>query len=215
MEENTICPLCYDKNSSYYNSDKFRSYYKCSRCNLIFVHYSQFISAEAEHERYDCHKNNPNDTDYRSYLTRIFQPIDRLIRRKSLGLDFGCGPGPTLSLIFEENGHKVELFDYFYAKNDNVFKKKYDFITATEVLEHLHHPIDEILRLWDCLKPGGIFGIMTGLTTTKEAFTNWHYIRDLTHVCFFSVKTFEYLGDLLNADIIFPSKNIVLFRKNL
>ena len=42
--------------------------------------------------------------------------------------------------MFEEMGHTVALYDYFYANDPFVLHHLYDFITATEVVEHLHNP---------------------------------------------------------------------------
>ena len=93
-------------------------------------------------------------------------------------------------------------------------KKKYDFITATEVFEHLRNPIETIELLWQRLKPGGIFGIMTKLVIDKEAFSTWHYITDRTHICFFSVKTFKWLANKLEAKIEFIGNDVIILYKN-
>lgn len=57
--------------------------------------------------------------------------------------------------MFEEAGHEMAIFDKFYAPDSKVFRKRYDFITATEVLEHLKKPKVELNRLWALLPPGG------------------------------------------------------------
>ena len=49
----------------------------------------------------------------------------------------------------------MEIFDPFYAPDSKVLEQQYDFITTTEVLEHLHHPRSELDQLWSCLKPRG------------------------------------------------------------
>jgi hypothetical protein len=213
MKINFNCPLCNSINVSLFYTDKNRDYYSCTECNLIFVAPTQYISRKNEKARYDLHRNNPNDLNYRNFLNKIFLPMHNQIPKNSLGLDFGSGPGPTLSLMFQEAGHKVELFDHFYLNNTEVFRQKYDFITATEVIEHLHKPLEEIKKLWKCLKISGLLGIMTCLTPNKNLFPNWYYIRDLTHVCFFSMETFNWLASNLNAQIIFLDKDIVIFKK--
>ncbi len=131
----------------------------------------------------------------------------------SRGLDFGSGPGPTLSVMFEEVGHSVEIYDHFYARDPCVLEKKYDFITATEVVEHLHNPRKELDRLWACLKPGGILGVMTKLVLDHEAFARWHYKNDPTHICFFSRSTFEWLAAQWLAELTFANKDVILFYK--
>jgi len=182
---------------------------------LVFVPSEYFLSADDEKARYDLHQNSPDDSEYRRFLGRLFCPLQECLAPGSFGLDFGSGPGPTLSVMFEEAGHSMKTYDYFYAKNPSVLEKDYDFITATEVVEHLHNPGVDLGKLWKNLKPGGWFGLMTKLVfdNNKEAFTRWHYKDDPTHVCFFSRLTFEWLGDHWHAELIFPDKDVILLKK--
>ncbi len=129
------------------------------------------------------------------------------------GLDFGCGPGPTLSLMFQAHGHTVDIYDKFYARNPEVFQREYDFVTATEVVEHLKNPQHELQRLYRLVKQGGTLGIMTKLATDKSAFENWHYKRDPTHICFFSKPTFEWLGKTWQSEIEFIGADVILIHK--
>jgi len=193
--------------------DSHRDYFRCQICNLVFVPSAQFLSAEDEKARYDLHQNSPDDQDYRRFLSRIFIPMQELLAPGSRGLDFGSGPGPTLSKMFEEVGHSMAIYDHFYARNSSVLEKQYDFITATEVVEHLHNPKKELDRLWACLKPGARLGIMTKLALDREAFARWHYKNDPTHVCFFSRLTFEWLAAQWQAELTFADKDVILFHK--
>jgi hypothetical protein len=131
----------------------------------------------------------------------------------SHGLDFGSGPGPTLSIMFEEAGHTMSLYDYYYARQPAALNREYDFITATEVVEHLHHPGKELDRLWKCLKPGGYMGIMTKLYPQCETFAEWPYKNDLTHVCYFSHLTFEWLAVHWQAEATLIDDGVIIFRK--
>ena len=132
----------------------------------------------------------------------------------SQGLDFGSGPGPTLSLMFEEAGHTVALYDYFYANDTSALELQYDFITASEVVEHLHQPKHALDRLWSILKPGGTLGIMTKRVLNREAFAKWHYKNDLTHVCFFSEATFHWLAEQWQAELTIEGNDVVLLKKS-
>ncbi len=95
-----------------------------------------------------------------------------------------------------------------------LLQQQYDFIVASEVVEHLHYPRQELDRLWSCLKPNGLLGIMTKRVIDQEAFSRWHYKSDPTHVCFFSTETFRWLADHWRATLTFPDKDVVLFTKN-
>ena len=207
------CPLCQSVHTEFFLKDKFRSYFQCNTCCLVFVPTSQRLSSEEEKSRYDLHQNIPDDPNYRKFLSRIFNPIQKLIAPKSKGLDFGSGPGPTLSLMFEEAGHIMSIYDHFFANNSSIFKEKYDFITTSEVFEHLFEPRKELDRLWDCLRPSGYLGIMTNLLTNKEEFGKWYYKNDDTHICFYSKFTFRWLAEELQAKVTFFGKDVIILQK--
>jgi len=209
-----ICPLCGSDESSAYHQDKTRSYRLCNCCNLVFVPPEHHLSPIEEKANYDLHDNQPDDPGYRNFLGRLFEPLAERIPVGAKGLDFGCGPGPTLSVMFKEAGHDVALYDAFYQADEAVFDDRYDFITLSEVAEHLSQPGPELERLWNCLKPGGWMGIMTKRVIDQEAFARWHYITDPTHVCFFSDRTFQWLAERWSAaDMVFVGKDVVLFNR--
>ena len=212
---NQNCPLCKITDISKFYQDRYRKYFRCRECNLVFVPSENFLSVEEEKARYDFHQNSPDDQRYRQFLNRIFVPMQEFLEPESHGLDFGSGPGPTLSVMFEDAGHSMFIYDYFYARDLSVLERQYDFITATEVLEHLRSPKKELDRLWTCLKPGGKLGIMTKLLSVSEIFARWHYKNDLTHVCFFSRSTFEWLASQWKAELIFTDKDVMIFHKKV
>lgn len=209
----TPCPLCECSQSGLFYEGKKRLYLRCEECALIFVPPIYFLSSQAEKAEYDLHENSPLDIGYRRFLSRLFDPLNERITPNSFGLDFGCGPGPTLSVMFEEAGHQVAIYDPFYAKTPTVFDHTYDFITATEVVEHFHAPRHEIDRLWSRLRLGGFLGIMTKLALDQAAFAAWHYKADPTHVCFFSQQTFEWVADWLGAELTLIGDDVILLRK--
>ncbi len=207
------CPLCGGKRTDVYLTDKARQYDICRDCALVFVPARFHPGAAAEKARYDSHNNHPDDPGYRKFLNRLFAPLCERLPEAACGLDFGCGPGPALAAMFREKGFSIDLHDKFYAANPAVFSRTYDFITATEVLEHLQQPGLELARLFEMLKDGGMLGVMTKLAKDRRAFENWHYKRDPTHICFFSVPTFEWLADAWQARIEFVAKDAVLIHK--
>lgn len=210
---NLRCPLCRENANEQYYRDQRRHYIKCHHCQLVFVPPEYFLSEANEKLAYDHHQNSPSDPDYRRFLNRLFFPLQARLTSKSHGLDFGSGPGPTLSVMFEEIGHTVTLYDHFYAHNPTVLQQPYDFITATEVVEHLHDPATILAQLWTLLKPGGYLGLMTKLVRDQNAFTTWHYKNDLTHVCFFSKETFEWLADQWHAELELFHSDVMVFHK--
>jgi 2-polyprenyl-3-methyl-5-hydroxy-6-metoxy-1,4-benzoquinol methylase len=196
-----------------YHRDRRRDYRQCADCALVYVPATQRLDAAAEKAEYDLHDNDPQDAGYRRFLSRLAEPLLARLKPARQGLDFGCGPGPTLSLMLAEAGHRVDHYDAFYADDRAVFGRRYDFITATEVVEHLHAPGEELQRLWDMLKPGGVLGLMTKLVIDAEAFAAWHYKNDRTHVCFFSRATFAWLAQRLGARLEIIGKDVILLSK--
>jgi hypothetical protein len=211
--ENIACPLCQANNVSEFSADKRRNYLSCRVCGLVFVPPSQLLSAADEKKRYDLHQNSSEDAGYRRFLGCLFTPLNQRLVPGSSGLDFGSGPVPTLSRMFEKAGHAVTIFDHYYEHAPSALERQYDFITATEVVEHLREPRKELERLWACLKCGGWLGIMTKSAVGRIAFSSWHYKNDLTHICFFSRATFAWLAAAWSADLTFPDEDVVLFRK--
>ena len=190
-----------------------REYWRCRNCDLTYVPAKFHLSAIAEKSEYDLHQNLPNDAGYRKFLGRLATPVLDRLPASSDGLDFGCGPGPTLSQMFEEAGHRMTVFDPFYANERSVLERQYQFVTATEVVEHFRQPDVSLDQMWNCVEPGGVLGIMTKQALGKQEFANWHYKNDLTHVSFFSRKTFEWIADRWKAKAEFTGTDVVLLRK--
>ncbi len=208
-----LCPLCAGRRISDYHRDQRRPYLKCLDCAIVYVDALFHLSPEDEKAQYDLHENDPDDPGYRRFLSRLTKPLLDLLPQYSEGLDFGCGPGPCLSVMLEQQGHSVQLYDLYYANNPALLENRYDFITATEVVEHLAQPGADLNRLWSLLKPGGVLGIMTKLTDDLKSFASWHYKTDPTHISFFSRESFEYLGAEWGATPEIIGADVIIFRK--
>ncbi len=207
------CPLCSSKQTQLYYTDDTRQYHACSACGFIFVPSVFHLSEVEQKTRYDLHNNDPNDADYRGFLSQVAEPLLERIPKESEGLDFGCGPGPTLSIMLEEQGCKVDLFDKFFAQNNEVFSRKYDFITATEVLEHLSQPAFELNRLYNMLNSGGVLGVMTEMLSDNTSFADWYYKNDPTHIGFFNRTSLQRLARTWCAEVEILSSRVVLITK--
>jgi SAM-dependent methyltransferase len=207
------CRLCGAERAALFWQDQRRDYYRCRRCELVFVPPLQYLSPADELAEYDLHRNDPGDSRYRRFLERLYEPLQARLLPHSRGLDFGCGPGPTLSVMFTEAGHRMAQYDCFYAPDRSVLQCCYDFVTATEVVEHLHRPGEELQSLWALLRPAGYFGVMTKLVLGREAFSRWHYKNDPTHVSFFSRPTFQWLAGKWGAGIEFIGQDVIILVK--
>jgi len=208
------CPLCSSKKTQLYYTDDTRQYHACSACEFIFVPSVFHLNESEEKARYVLHRNDPNDVNYRRFLSQVAEPLFQRLPKEAEGLDFGCGPGPTLSIMLKEQGYKVDLFDKFFAKNDKVFNRQYDFITATEVLEHLSHPLRELNRLYSMLNPGGILGVMTEMVPNNTSFSDWYYKNDPSHIGFYNRTSLQQLTGTWCAKVEILSSRVALITKN-
>ena len=210
-----VCPLCGKEGGhELFFEDKFRPYYRCSRCRLIFVPSLWQVSAEREKARYDQHNNDPADRRYRDFLGRIIPFMEEFLSpRCRKGLDFGCGPGPVLAEMLEEKGFSMETYDLYYRNDPSVLKDgAYDFVTATEVIEHLADPGGMVERLLSLIRPGGILALMTRFYGEETDFKTWFYKDDETHISFFSRETFLWLGEARGWEVSFRDKDMVIIK---
>lgn len=150
-------------------------------------------------------------------------------------LDFGCGKFTSFSKILEINFNKSKLnhkivdtnnYDFYYHKNETLLSNtNYNLITSFEVFEHLRNPINELNKIVAILEYDGFLVIETQLLDNiseykfnnsielidveklKNSFGNWWYKNDITHINFYSNRTFEVLANKLNLKII-PIKEI-------
>lgn len=213
MKIKNCCPLCLGNRVSFFSKDQNRDYYRCFDCKLVFVLSEDFLSAKDEKKKYDHHQNSIENSGYCHFLDRLLIPMQSYLKSGAMGLDFGSGPGPTLSILMEQRGYDISIYDYFYENNPKVFEQKYDFITSTEVIEHLHDLRSELDRLWQHLKINGVLGLMSAFIPENEPFNRWYYIRDLTHVRFFSRESFRWLAQNWGAEVIFPQDGVAIFLK--
>ncbi len=213
MTRETHCPLCAAEDPSPYTRDRCRPYLYCGHCGLVFVPADYYLDRDAERAEYELHRNDPADPAYRGFLSRLAEPLTRRLAPGSGGLDFGCGPGPALAEMLRESGFRVALYDSFFAPDAAVLDAQYDFVCATEVVEHLHHPGRELDRLWSLLRSGGWLGIMTKLVRDREAFDGWHYKNDPTHVCFFSERTWHWWATRYDARLERIGADVILLQR--
>lgn len=171
------------------------------------------LSKSQERAVYELHNNHVDDPGYRRFLAKLTRPLLEYVEPGARGLDFGCGPGPALARMLEEAGLEMALYDPFFHPDAEVLKRQYDFITCTEVVEHLHQPSEVFRTLDSLLRPGGWLGIMTCFQTDDARFDNWHYRRDPTHVVFYREQTFHCLAEQHGWYLEIPTKDVVLLRK--
>ncbi|WP_040393923.1 class I SAM-dependent methyltransferase [Catenovulum agarivorans] len=215
--ENCSCPLCCSLDTHFYHQDKLRSYLQCSHCKLVFVPQQFHLSAQAEKAEYDKHDNSYADQGYQRFLSRTWTPLKTRLKRQFTeaiqGLDFGCGEGAVLSKMAQADGFNMRNYDLYYFPQTEVLQQKYQFISATEVIEHIADAHNVWLLLDRLLDQKGVLAVMTKRVLRAQAFANWHYKNDLTHVCFYSEFTFAYLASKFNWTFEIIDKDVVFLIK--
>ena len=204
------CLLCHT-DSNPFELDTFM----CPECHLVFKNPGTFNSTEKDIERYSTHNNDSTDQGYLDFLGRFVTPLKPFLPRKFNALDFGCGPGPTLSLLLEEVGGTVENYDpLFFPDGHLLIPESYDLVTSTEVVEHFKTPRRDWETLIDLAKDNGVIAIMTLFYSPEIDFKKWWYKNDHTHIVFYQQKTLEYIANEFNLEILYnDNKSIIIFKK--
>lgn len=207
------CLLCRSGNT-YELPHGDKTYYRCRECRLVFLDPHFHLDPAAEKAYYDRNGINVDDPGYRSFLSRSFSEVLKRVEPPARGLDFGCGPETVLVAMAREAGYAMDVYDKFYADDRDVLNGTYDFITCTEVAEHLSDPADEMDLLWSLVKPGGLLVIQTKRVLDDERFKAWFYRNYPTHITFFSQVSFEWLAGKWGTDVFFPHDDVAVFIKH-
>lgn len=196
-----VCPLCGAAGPFASVADvRKRRHRVCGRCALIFVEQAFLPSPAAEKERYATHRNGPEDVGYVSFLRQAIVPARPHLDPGMRGLDYGCGHTPTLFRLLAAEGLRCENYDpYFFPEwPDGTF----DFLFATEVVEHFFRPAAEWPRMLSLLKPGGILTVMTAPWVDLESFRTWGYASDETHVVFYRRETLDWIVEQFGLEAL-------------
>lgn len=205
------CPLCSGTSLKAFHRDRTRDYLRCQDCWLVFVPTEQHLTLSAEKAVYDLHQNDIDDPGYRRFLSRLAEPLLQQLNPSSLGLDYGCGPGPLLAKMLQQHGHRVDVYDPIYASDQGFRQRRYDFISCTEVVEHFRQPAEEFATLFGLLHNQGILALMTKLVIDVEAFAKWHYKNDPTHISYFSPATLQWLAEHYRRQLSIIGRDVILF----
>lgn len=213
LKDTMSCTLCGgDALEQICPDNDHRCYYHCQTCQLIFADPFYFPSREHEISRYLEHNNGIDEPGYVAFLERIISPALSFIQPGAVGLDYGCGPVPTLSKIVNRK-QEVTCYDYDPMFDFDHPREVYDFIFATECFEHFHHPHTELEKILDLLRPGGHLFLMTERWESIKRFHNWYYKRDPTHVSFYHRDTFNYITEAYGLTELCSDRNRIMILK--
>lgn len=207
------CPLCEQSVVDPPFPANKCEYARCSVCDLVFILPHYRLALEEEYANYLQHENDPQDERYRAFLRRLTDAITPYLPLGAKGLDYGAGPGPTISILLGEQGYDVRNYDPFFQPDEDALRDRYDFIVCSETAEHFYSPAREFARLDEMLKPGGLLGIMTGILYETIDFAKWRYAREEAHVSFYSEKTLDWIAGRFGWRVSAPRENVALFFK--
>jgi hypothetical protein len=176
------------------------------------------VSKEEELHVYNSHQNSIDDPRYVKYFVSFLEAaVFDFTSPGKEGLDFGSGPSPVLAKILATHyNYNMDIYDPFYAKEKAYVGKKYDLITATEVIEHISDPLMYFRLFFELMKDDSVLAIMTLFhQNDRERFLNWHYIRDRTHVSFYTPKTIEYAAKKTGLKVIYTDNARYIALKKL
>jgi 2-polyprenyl-3-methyl-5-hydroxy-6-metoxy-1,4-benzoquinol methylase len=180
----------------------------------VFLEPTSHVTATEELAQYSLHQNNPKDLNYRKFLAPAYAAVVRNLSAQSKGIDFGCGPGPTLSVMLEETGFKVQNFDKYFYPDRSVLGEVYDFVTCTEVIEHVQDLEVFILQLLTLLRSGGLLVLMTRILQDDVEFKSWHYRIDPTHISFLRPRTVEVMCERYGLTLLELTGQLIVLRKS-
>lgn len=165
----------------------------------------------AEVVRYQEHNNEADDPGYEAFLRKLGDPMLERLPIGARGLDFGCGPTPVLARVLTGAGRPCAAYDPLFLPDEALLDRVYDFVTATEVLEHLHDPAAVFDRFARLLARGGHLGVMTRFYGHEAPFDRWWYRRDPTHVCFFVEDTMRWIAADRGWTVEIPRPHVAIF----
>ena len=188
------CILCSGSTVLFFQDASTRKkYLKCDLCDLVFMLPTDRLSFPEEKQRYLTHKNSFEDVEYSKYIMPIFEFVLKNMSRQSKGLDYGCGSVPMITHLLNQQGFELSTYDPFFKNEPRALEQFYDYVVSIEVIEHFHYPANEFAQFFKLLKKFGFVAMMSSPLDKKIDFGRWHYRRDLTHVCFYSEKTFQWI----------------------
>ncbi len=210
-----LCPLCQSHDlKPLQHRDVPGDLFHCQICDLIFKEAQTYLPWSEQKTRYDQHRNDIENPGYVQFFEQLLGPLRQHLRPNISALDWGSGPGeaPVLAQLLAREALKVDLFDPIYQPNLSS-SSVYDLITSTEVLEHFQTPRASLREILFHLKPQGVFAGLTQFHQGPEKFGTWWYVKDPTHVVFYSEKTFQWIADFFSLEILTLQNPVFIFRK--
>ena len=161
-------------------------YYQCEACNFLFT---PALDADDHTEIYDETYWNTQDPDWYGRVGETFRLValaNELLQARLENLeilDFGCGIGGFIDMSHRSFGLNVWGTDIIppkvgkdYFLPQPITSKKFDVITACEVIEHLPDPRATFNTIRGLLKSPGVFAFQTAQWDPNALGRDWWYL---------------------------------------
>ncbi|MBU1145712.1 MAG: class I SAM-dependent methyltransferase [Firmicutes bacterium] len=213
---NEVCKICQCATIEIYHPILKGNYYYCKNCEFISKDEDNLISEAQELKIYNFHNNSLENLGYVTFLKEFVNHSVLPFANGKKVLDFGSGPTPVLAHILKEDyDFEVEIYDLFFSPLKVYETQKYDVITSTEVIEHLQNPLIYFALFKSLLAKDGILSIMTLFHPNDEdKFIDWYYIRDHSHISFYTTKTIEFIAKKNGLKMIYTNNHRYITLQN-
>jgi SAM-dependent methyltransferase len=206
--QHTQCLVCRSDDLRRLPGFRRVSLVKCADCGLVFcidiptreqlvTHYDQYLRDTS----YESHVSNVRREEWLDQFTKYSQ-TNRI-------LDVGCGIGDLLNQARRRNWetHGVEFTDRAVEICTNnghrmtrgpLDPSRYerDYFDVVEVLEHINNQIEEMARVGQILRPGGLLFITTpnfNSLSRRALGDHWNVIQYPEHLAYFTPATLKRL----------------------
>jgi SAM-dependent methyltransferase len=178
-------------------------YYQCSKCNFLFT---DVLDAEDHANLYDETYWNNQDPDWHGRVTETLRLVllaNELVRKRGEDLeilDFGCGMGTfveTARRSLRLDAWGTDLIKPKFGLEwflPDLGDKKFDVITACEVIEHLPYPRKAFDLIRSHLKSPGVFAFQTAQWDPSSLGRDWWYLGpDNGHISLYSREGLDHV----------------------
>ena len=159
-------------------------------------------------------------------LQRVISLLKEYGRNLNRVLDYGSGPGPVMVDLLREAGYDATGWDPFFANDPATIgvgcgvgcaagaAPSFEAVVSVETFEHFAEPRLEMERIVGLLRSDGLLIVQTLFHHGPETIADWWYVRDPTHVAFYSHATLDWICQAFGLTMIFQDeKNLAVLCK--